>query len=166
MPLLVRYPREVAAASVCDELVLNVDFAQTLLDVAEVEAPSRMQGRSLRGLLRGEPPPAWRQAVYYRYWEHDDDSHGVWAHYGVRTHRHKLVHYYNDGLGQPGASARVYPPERELFDLESDPHELVSVYDHPAYARVREELTAELHRQQQQLGDLPHHTDGPSPATP
>ena len=165
MPLLVRYPPEVDAASVCDELVLNVDFAQTLLDLADVEAPPRMQGHSLRGLLRGEPPPTWRQAVYYRYWEHDDGSHGVWAHYGVRTHRHKLVHYYNDGLGQPGASNRVFPPEWELFDLQSDPNELVSVYDDPDYAGVREELTAELHRQQQQVGDVPHHTDGPSPAT-
>lgn len=159
MPFLVRYPREVATGSACGELVLNVDFAQTLLDLARVPAPPRMQGASLAGLLRGEPAVDWRPAVYYRYWEHDDGSHGVWAHYGVRTERHKLIYYYNDGLGQPGASDRAFPPEWELFDLAVDPYELRSVYDDPAYASVRDELTAELHRQQQAIGDSPHHSD-------
>ena len=158
MPFIVRYPPEVRPSSVCRELVLNVDFAQTLLDLARVEASPRMQGRSLRRLLRGERPQEWRRAVYYRYWEHDDGSHGVWAHYGVRTERYKLIYYYNEGLGQSGASDRVFPPEWELFDLESEPHELTSVYDDPAYAGVREELTAELDRQQRELGDQPCHT--------
>jgi arylsulfatase A-like enzyme len=162
MPLLVRYPAEVPAASVCQELVLNVDFAQTLLDLAGVPAPSRMQGRSLRGLLRRERPSGWRRAVYYRYWEHDDGSHGVWAHYGVRTERYKLIYYYNDGLGQPGASDTVFAPEWELFDLESDPYELTSVYDDPAYATVREDLTRELRRQQHAIGDRPHPSEGRS----
>lgn len=160
MPLLVRYPREVGAAQSCDGLVLNVDFAQTLLDLAGVPAPARMQGRSLRGLLRGEPPVDWRRAAYYRYWEHDDGSHGVWAHYGVRTERYKLIYYYNDGLGQPGASPAVAPPEWELFDLESDPYELVSLYDDPAYATVRQDLTRELRREQKAIGDRPHPSQG------
>ena len=164
MPLLVRYPREVPPARVCRDLALNVDFAQTLLDLAGVEAPARMQGRSLRGLLRGEPADDWRRAVYYRYWEHDDGSHGVRAHYGVRTERHKLIYYYNDGLDQPGASEVVFAPEWELFDLECDPYELTSVHDDPAYGGVRDALTAELHRQQREIGDLPHPTDGGSPA--
>ena len=165
MPFLVRYPREVPPDSVCRELVLNVDFAQTLLALADVEAPSRMQGRSLRGLLRGEAPSEWRRAVYYRYWEHDDGSHGVWAHYGVRTERYKLIYYYSDGLGQPGASAAVFQPEWELFDLESDPYELRSVYDDPTYAAVREELISELRRQQHEIGDRPHPTQGESSVT-
>ena len=95
--------------------------------------------------------------MYYRYWEHDDGSHGVWAHYGVRTARHNLIYYYNEGLGQPGASDRGFPPEWELFDLEADPYELRSVHDDPAHAGVRAELTAELDRQQAAIGDLPRH---------
>jgi arylsulfatase A-like enzyme len=162
MPLLVRYPREVAPATASDALVLNVDFAQTLLDLAGAQPAPRMQGRSLRPLLRGQPQDEWRRAVYYRYWEHDDGSHGVRAHYGVRTERYKLIYFYNDGLGQPGASDAVNAPEWELFDLESDPFELASVYDDSAYASVREELTAELHRQQQEIGDRPHPTNGGS----
>ena len=98
--------------------------------------------------------------MYYRYWITTRRHHRVQPHYGVRTERYKLIYFYNDGLGQPGASDVVFPPEWELFDLESDPYELTSVYDDPAYARVREELTARLHRQQQEIGDLPHHAAG------
>ena len=162
MPLLVRWPREVAPGTGTDALVVNVDFAQTLLDLAGVPAHPRMQGRSLRPLLRGERPADWRRSVYYRYWEHLDQQHRVAAHYGVRTARHKLVCYYGAGLGQPGASDEVTPVEWELFDLERDPAELRSVYDEPAYAGVRAELTAELARVQAEVGDAPYPPD-PSP---
>jgi arylsulfatase A-like enzyme len=156
MPLLVRCPREVVAGSVCDALVVNVDFAQTLLDLAGVPAHPRMQGRSLRPLLRGERPADWRRSVYYRYWQHLDQQHRVAAHYGVRTARHKLVCYYGAGLGQPGASDEVTPVEWELFDLERDPAELRSVYHDPEYAQVRAELTTELARVQAEVGDTPY----------
>jgi arylsulfatase A-like enzyme len=155
MPLLVRYPPEAAAGSVCRDMVLNVDFAQTLLDLAGVAAHPRMQGRSLRPLLAGRPPPDWRRSMYYRYWEHDDGIHHVWAHYGVRTLTHKLVHYYADGLGVPGASTVPRPPQWELFDLDRDPLELHSVHDDPAYAGVRERLAGELARLQAEVGDRP-----------
>lgn len=155
MPFLVRYPREIEPGTTCDALAVNVDFAQTFLDYAGVPADARMQGRSLRPLLRGEMPSDWRDCVYYRYWEHDDAEHHVWAHYGVRTHRHKLVYYYADGLGIPGASSVPQEPEWELFDLRDDPWEMRSVYDDPAYAGVRTELTAELARLQAECGDIP-----------
>ncbi|NUR24834.1 MAG: sulfatase [Catenulispora sp.] len=158
MPFVIRYPREIAAGSVSDALVVNVDFAQTLLDFAGLEAHPRMQGRSFRPLLRGETPSpdGWRTSVYYRYWEHDDGIHHVWAHYGVRTDRYKLVYYYADGLDLPGTSGRAYEPEWELFDLAEDPWELRSVHADPAYAQVRRELEEELARIQAEIGDKPH----------
>jgi arylsulfatase A-like enzyme len=156
MPLLVRYPREVPAGAATGGLALNVDFAQTFLELAGVPAHPRMQGRSLVPLLRGERPAGWPTSMYYRYWEHDDRSHHVIAHYGVRTERHKLVYYYGDGLGIPGASDRPTPPEWELFDLVQDPAELRNVYGDPAYARQRGELAAELARLQRALGDVPY----------
>ncbi|MGH2401576.1 MAG: sulfatase family protein, partial [Candidatus Limnocylindria bacterium] len=82
MPLLVRYPREVAPGTSSGAMVLNVDFAQTFLDLAGVEPARPMQGRSLLRLLRGEMPPDWRRSMYYRYWMHLDGSHGVRAHRG------------------------------------------------------------------------------------
>jgi arylsulfatase A-like enzyme len=163
MPLLVRYPREVAAGSSTSAMVLNVDFAQTFLDVAGVAAPDDRQGRSLRPLLRGEEPGDWRDAVYYRYWEHDDGIHHVWAHYGIRTRRWKLVRYYADGLGLPGTSDRTMPPEWELFDLERDPREMHSLHDDPAYAGVLADLQTRLRALQAEVGDTPHPVDSPPP---
>ncbi len=157
MPLLVRYPAEIEAGSSSDDLVSNVDFAQTLLDWAGVEAPDRMQGDSLRPIARGQAPDNPRQAVYYRYWQHGDPEHGVWAHYGIRTHEHKLVYFYNQGFGLPGTSDHGAPPAWELYDLRADPDELNNVWDDPAYASVREAMTAELARHQKQVGDVPQH---------
>jgi arylsulfatase A-like enzyme len=154
MPFLVRYPRLVAPGSACDAIVLNVDFAQTFLDLAGVEAPARMQGRSLVPLLRGEAVADWRTSMYYRYWMHLDGSHGVWAHRGVRTHRHKLVHYYGDGLDQPGTGPESRPEEWELFDLEADPFELTSMHDDPAHAGLLGDLRDELDRLSDEVGDV------------
>lgn len=161
MPFLVRYPPLVPVGSINDDLVTNVDVAQTFLELAGVAAPDRMQGASLVPLLRGDRPDDWREAVYYRYWEHDDSAHAVWSHYGIRTDRHKLVYYYNDGLGLAGTSDRRFPPEWELFDLEHDPDELHNVIAHPEYAAIRDELTLELRRQQNDLGDAPHPEETP-----
>ncbi len=155
MPLLMRYPRVIQPGSSCDAMVLNVDFAQTFLDLARVPELPTMQGRSLTPLLQGNVPDDWRTSMYYRYWMHDDFFHHVRAHYGVRTHRYKLIHYYGEGFGLPGNTDRTFEPEWELFDLEHDPMELNSVHDDPAYASVRRDLERELDRLQREVGDQP-----------
>jgi arylsulfatase A-like enzyme len=121
-PLLVRWPGVVEPGSVNTDLVMNLDYAQTLLEAGGVAAPSSMQGRSIVPLLRGNTPPDWRDAIYYQYFAYPD-WHMVQRQYGVRTHRYKLIHYYEIG-------------EWELFDLTRDPNELDSVHDEPAYASV------------------------------
>jgi hypothetical protein len=113
--------------------------------------------RSLLPLLRGERPPNWRQAVYYRYFEHLDVCHRVQANYGVRTHTHKLIYYPGHGSGQPGASDETREPEWELFDLERDPDELHNRYDDPAYAAVVADLTGQLTALQLHYLDTPEH---------
>lgn len=155
IPLVVRWPGVTPPGSSCDELVINVDYAQTILDLAGVEAHPRMQGRSLVPLLRGERPDDWRQSVYYRYFEHLDVCHNVQASYGVRTHTHKLIHYPGHGSGQPGAKDETRAPEWELFDLVADPDELHNRYDDPACQDLVAELTAELAALQAHYGDTP-----------
>jgi arylsulfatase A-like enzyme len=93
--------------------------------------------------------------MYYRYWMHLDSIHRVQAHYGIRTRRHKLVHYPGSAPAVLGASTEVREPAWELFDLEADPYELRSVHDDPAYAAVRADLTERLWRLQADLGDRP-----------
>jgi arylsulfatase A-like enzyme len=156
MPLLVRYPRSVAAGSTCEEMVLNVDFAQTLLDLTGVAAHPRMQGRSLRALLEGSPVEDWRTSMYYRYWEDLGTMHRVSPHYGVRTRRHKLIYYHWNSATPCGVRDSERSPEWELFDLDQDPQEMNNVYEDPAYANVVRDLTAELERLQQEVGDTPY----------
>ena len=156
MPLLIRYPPEVEAGLVCESIVVNVDFAPTFLDLAGLEVPGDMQGSSFRALLAGRAPDDWQTSMYYRYWMHRDRDHNIWAHYGVRTLDHKLIYFYNDPLGQPGAQGPIDPPEWELFDLGTDPFEMINVYSDPAYAGVVTELKGELARLQAVVGDQPH----------
>jgi arylsulfatase A-like enzyme len=163
MPVLLSYPRLLAGGGVFDGIVSNVDWARSILDACGVEPHPRMQGRSFWPDLLGEPAEPAAAGFYYRYWEHDDVFHKAPAHYGYRTDRHKLVYFYNDGLGLPGTGPGTYPGEWELYDLLEDPHELRNVADDPAYAAVRAELETALWREQARVGDAPHPSQ-PRPA--
>ncbi|MDC1390472.1 sulfatase [Acidimicrobiales bacterium] len=155
MPMLVRYPAAVAPASTNDDMIVNVDVAQTVLDLCGLKAPEHVQGRSFASLLQGDTPEDWPTSMYYRYWMHRDGSHLCPAHYGVRTRTHKLICYYNDPLDQPGANGPADPIEWELFDLVADPLGLNNVWGHPAYQTTTAELLHELERLQTQVGDKP-----------
>ncbi len=158
MPFIVRYPKEIAAGSVNKDMILNVDFAPLFLELAGLPVPADMQGRSIRPLLQGETPDDWRQAMYYRYWMHKT-HHNVYAHYGIRTHQHKLIYYYADALGTEGSIDESYEPEWELFDLVKDPCELMNVVNDPAYAETVLQLKAQLHQMQAEVGDVRYELD-------
>ncbi|HIQ22866.1 MAG TPA: DUF4976 domain-containing protein, partial [Planctomycetes bacterium] len=144
-PLLVRWPGVVKQGSVNRDIVSNLDFAETFLDIAGVDIPEDMQGRSLVPLLRGQTPADWRQSFYYHYYEFPG-AHSVRRHYGVASGRHKLIHFYP----HPWDPNPV--DEWELYDLQSDPKELKSVYGQPDYADVQRRLETELARLRRQLG--------------
>ena len=93
-PLIVSWPGVVEAGSENTDLVQNLDFAQTFLEAAGIRPPDDMQGKSLLPLLKGEKVE-WRDALYYHYYEYPG-AHSVKRHYGVRTDRYKLIHFYND----------------------------------------------------------------------
>ena len=154
MPMLLRYPAEVPAGSANQDMVLNVDIAPLLLDLADAPIPEHMQGRSFRPIWNGQRPSDWRESMYYHYWMYDDKGHPVYAHYGVRTQRYKLVYYYAR-VDESGGLDPTYEPEWELFDLETDPQELCSVYAAPAYADTVDRLKRELTRLQAEVGDAP-----------
>jgi len=140
MPCLVRYPKEIPPGSVNDNIALNLDFAPTFLDFAGIDAPADMQGRSLRPILQGSTPDDWRSSMYYHYYEYPA-VHMVKRHYGIRTERYKLIHFYFD------------IDAWELYDLKKDPHEVNNVYDDPAYAKVQKRLKEELRALQKQYGE-------------
>lgn len=157
MPLLISYPARIPAKKEpVTQLITNVDFAKTILECAGISSHPRMQGISFWPQLVDISNLRTRDAVYYRYWENDDAQHRVLAHYGIRTTDFKLIYFYGDGLGLPGTSGRSFAPEWEMYDLNSDPDELVNVYFDPSYDVVRQELEAQMWSLQQELGDQPH----------
>ncbi len=129
-PLVVRWPGVVEAGSVNGDLVMNLDFAPTLLEAAGVAVPGRMQGESMVGVLQGQTPTDWRQSVYYHYYE-NPGSHNVARHECVRTHTHKLIRFYETD-------------EWELYDLVADPGEMQNVYGEAGTEGITEQLKAEL----------------------
>ncbi|SEE81153.1 sulfatase family protein [Ruania alba] len=159
MPLMIAWPDRIAPGTVTDEIVTNIDFAATFLEACGIDPGDELptgQGRSFLPLLEGETPEDWPESMYYRYWEHDDPNHHVWAHYGVRTKTHKLVYFYADGLGTDGSSDKTFPPAWEMYDLVADPNELTNIADDPAHAETRAELERELARLQEQYQDAPY----------
>jgi arylsulfatase A-like enzyme len=128
-PLLIRYPKCIKAGSMTSALSMNIDFAPTLLDYAHVPVPKEMQGCSLKPILEneGKTPQDWRKAVYYHYYEYPS-WHSVKRHYGIRTDRYKLIHFYND------------IDEWELYDLQGRTTERKNVINDPAYVTVKKEM--------------------------
>ena len=138
-PLIVRWPKRIHARSVNKDIVSNVDFAETFLDLAGAEVPGDMQGRSLVPLMHGQTPSDWRKTFYYQYFEFPG-PHDVRRHCGVTDGRYKLIHFYEPDV-----------KEWELYDLQSDPYELTSVYGHPMYGKEQARMEKELERLKKEL---------------
>ncbi|MBA4743621.1 MAG: sulfatase [Muricauda sp.] len=123
MPLLMQLPGVIEPGTNIDALVQNLDFAPTFLDLAGgQEYAANMQGESFKGLLEGAEDE-FKDAVYYHYYDFPA-FHMVKRHYGVRTDRYKLIHFYDD------------IDEWEFYDLEEDPKELHNAINDEKYRGV------------------------------
>ena len=136
-PLIVRWPGVVEAGSVNTDLVQNIDFAETFLDICKAPIPGDMQGESLLPLLRGKTPGNWRTSLYYHYYEYPG-AHSVCRHEGVSGPRFKLIRFY--GTDVPGGE------EWEFYDLQDDPSEMNNRYGDVQYETQIRELKEELDR--------------------
>ncbi len=134
-PLLVRYPREINAGTEVTQLVQNIDYAPTFLELAGVTVPDAMQGKSIRPLWNGDNDIQWRDALYYHYYEFPHGWHYVNKHDGIRTKRYKLIRFYEMG-------------EWELYDLKEDPNEMKNLYGHEEYSNLADSLKKELYKLQ------------------
>lgn len=140
-PLLIRMPdctdTPVRGGDI-EGFVQNIDHAATFLEFAGAEIPSDIQGVSYAGLLRGEKPS--HRPLYYHYYEYPAE-HCVRRHYGIRTERYSLMHFYND------------IDEWELFDLKKDPQQMHNIYGKPGTRHITRKLKKELERLQVQYDD-------------
>lgn len=137
-PLLMRLPH--GKNGKVKQMVQNIDYAPTFLELAGVEIPEDIQGVSLLPLLKGKNPKDWRKSLYYHFYEYPAE-HAVKRHYGVRTDRYKLIHFYND------------IDSWELFDLKKDPSEMNNLYGKAGYEKITERLRKEMTKLQLQYDD-------------
>lgn len=135
-PLLISWPGITPPGSVNTDLVSNLDFAETFLDIAGTDIPSDMQGLSLVPILKGRTPKEWRNSLYYHYYEYPG-WHMVHRHEGAYDGRYKLLNFYDLG-------------EWELYDLKTDPNEMTNVYQKPEYAEVAKQMHRELEQLRKQ----------------
>lgn len=140
VPLIIRYPRLVKPGTVVEKMALNLDIAPTVLEIAGLEIPERMHGRSLVPFLQGSEPAEWRKDWLYEYYEYPGENQ-VRPHRGVRTERYKLIHYY------------LEPEEFELYDLQEDPGELHNLYGTVAHAPLVAELRNRIAGLRRETGD-------------
>ncbi len=139
-PLLISWPGVTKSGTINGDMVSNIDLPETFLEIAGVDVPSDMQGRSMVPVLKGRTPGNWRKEHYYHYYEYPG-SHMVKRHYGMSTQRYKLIHYYYD------------IDEWELYDRIADPLEMRNFYDDPSYSRVRKKLHRRLAKLMVEYGD-------------
>ena len=131
MPFMVKYPKKIKAGSVNEDIITNIDFAPTLLELAGISTTQKMQGTSFVPVLEGNAPKDWQDAMYYHYYEFPFWHH-VQPHYGIRTQKYTLAHfYYNIDVW-------------ELYDLEKDPGQVNTIYNDHNYAEVTAELKVKL----------------------
>ena len=139
-PLVMKLPEGLEARGEITEMVQNIDYAPTFLELAGVEVPEDIQGVSLLPLLKGEHPKDWRKALYYHFYEYPAE-HAVKRHYGIRTERYKLIHFYRD------------IDEWELYDLQTDPMEMHNIYGQPGTEQITKDLMKQLNDLQVQYDD-------------
>ena len=131
MPLIVKWPGVTKPDSRSDQMVQNLDYAQTFLEMAGAEIPANMQGRSLVPILKNGKADNWRKSIYYHYYEYPS-VHMVPRHYGIRTERYKLMHFYQFGN------------EWEMYDLKEDPDELTNIYGRADKKSLQTDLEQQL----------------------
>ena len=142
MPCLVSYPKAIKKGQNLQDITLNIDVAPTILDFAGVKIPSDMEGESMKGLLTGDKKAErnWRKEAYYQYFEYPK-WHNVQPHYGIRTTRYKLIHFYYN------------IDEWEFYDLQSDPKEVKNDINNPKYAKIIADLKVRLNKLQKKYHD-------------
>ena len=139
-PLVMHLPSDFKTRGDIPQLVQNIDYAPTFLELAGAPIPNDIQGVSLLPLLKGEKPADWRKALYYHFYEYPAE-HMVKRHYGIRTERYKLIHFYND------------IDSWELYDIQNDPTEMNNLYGQSEYDSIVTELKANMLELQEQYND-------------
>ncbi|GAB3557096.1 sulfatase family protein [Spirosoma fluminis] len=129
-PFVIRYPGVIKPGTQVRNVVSNVDWAPTLLNITGTSIPKEFQGKSFLSVLTS-PKANWQDQAYYHYYEYPEPHH-VAPHFGLRTERYTI--------------ARFYGPDNfwELYDIQKDPHNLKNLYGQKGYEKITASLKARL----------------------
>jgi len=136
-----------------NEMVSNIDVLPTILELAGIPVPAKVQGRSFAPLLDGRPyvPNA---EIFGELTYHDSYD----PERSIRTETHKLIANFSTApafmdpsqqwrpKSDPAEARPSFHPYLELYDLTTDPWELHNLARDPKYAQVREELSRRLYQ--------------------
>lgn len=139
VPMLLRYPGKIKPGETSEEMVLNLDMAPTMLQMAGLPVPTEMQGKSMLPLAEGQKIP-WRQDWLYEYYEYPGFEN-VRPCRGVRTARYKYIEFFID------------PKEYELYDLEKDPGEMNNLYGKSGYEEITQHLQSRMEALRKETND-------------
>lgn len=129
-PFMIRYPGVIKAGTIIEKPVLNIDWAPTLLDMADAAVSKEIQGKSFFDLLKRNSV-SWRDHIYYHYYEYPQ-PHRVMPHFGIRTSKFKLIRFYGD------------EDFWELYDLDNDVREMNNIYAQFENSELVKELKRQL----------------------
>lgn len=132
VPLLVHYPRLVQGGRTFDQMVLNLDVSPTLLDLAGVDIPQHMQGKSWKSILEGKDPRGRDHWLYEYFWEKQYPTEPT--QYGIRTRRYKYIRFPDVKNADPDYPMSADLPYDQLYDLQNDPLEMLNLAGKPGAA--------------------------------
>ena len=130
-PFVMKAPGLIKPGTVVNDMIVNIDFTPTILDLAKVPIPSDIQGKSFMNIAAGKPAKNWRKGMYYHYYEYPEPHH-VAPHFGIRTTQYKLIRFYG-----PFDSW-------ELFDMKKDAAEMNNLYGKQGYEQITLQLKKQL----------------------
>nr|WP_315146472.1 sulfatase [uncultured Flavobacterium sp.] len=130
VPFIVYAPGIFNGGQTITKMVQNIDIAPTVLQLAGLQKPDYMPGKSFVQLLKGDSSN-WRDKIFYEYfWEYDFPMTPTV--FGVRTDKFKYVRY--SGIWD----------QNELYDLEKDPNEMNNLIEKPEQAETAKKMAADL----------------------
>src|SRR5690606_6019303 len=133
IPLLMRFPPMIEKGTNAEQMVLNIDLAPTLIEIAGGEPEAFIEGRSLLPLLKGQTPKDWRTEFLIEYY-----TDSVWprmlnmGYRAIRTEQYKYIQY------------TVLEGMDEYYDLKNDPYELENSINNPDYKQTLDKMKKQL----------------------
>jgi arylsulfatase A-like enzyme len=140
MPFVIKYPKLIKPNTRVEDVIANIDIAPSILELTGIDIPEDIQGKSFVKLLCKNESEDWRQSMYYHYYEYPFWHH-VQPHYGIRTDRFKLIHFYYD--------MDIW----EFYDLNDDPQELNNLIDSKDHKTLIDELKRDLYELKNEYGN-------------